>query len=191
MSVQLLIFKKAYSISVKKEAETNLALYFVIFNPISLLGGFLNLSAFNDFLWHLLILAPLTNSILNDRFILSILAVVVAYFSPGIIFCLIPLTVLQARLNVPDGQQGEPRKHDTFKRLILLAGLIYIMLLLICSKQQMTNFFNILYVNNKSETVGSFWYVMVEMFSDKVVFFKKLYLLMQLLMCSFICILLH
>ena len=78
----------------KKEAETNLALYFVIFNPISLLGGFLNLSAFNDFLWHLLILAPLTNSILNDRFILSILAVVVAYFSPGIIFCLIPLTVL-------------------------------------------------------------------------------------------------
>ena len=45
---------------------------------------------------------------------------------------------------------------------------------------------NILYVNNRSETMGSFWYVMVEMFHDKLLFFKKLYLLMQMLICCLI-----
>ena len=34
--------------------------------------------------------------------------------------------------------------------------------------------------------MGSFWYVMVEMFHDKLLFFKKLYLLMQMLICCLI-----
>lgn len=58
--VQLFIFYKAYAITQKKENDTNMALYFIMFNPISLLGGFNNLASFNDFLWHLMILAPLT-----------------------------------------------------------------------------------------------------------------------------------
>ena len=49
---------------------------------------------------------------------------------------------------------------------------------------------NIFMVNNKSETVGSFWYIMVEMFEAKIVFFKKLYLLMQTLICCLISMLL-
>ena len=55
----------------------------------------------------------------------------------------------------------------------------------------MTNIKNILYVNNKAETIGSFWYIMVEMFGDRLIFLKKLYLLMQTVMCCFVSILLY
>lgn len=34
--------------------------------------------------------------------------------------------------------------------------------------------------------MGNFWYLMVEMFGAQVGFFKKLYLLLQLLVCCFI-----
>lgn len=127
--VQLAIFYKAYAITQKKENDTNTALFFIMFNPISLLGGFNNLASFNDFLWHLMILAPLTE-MLSLRLVLAVLAVIVTYFNPGAIFCLIPLIVLQARLGVPE----EPHKHDTIRRMILFAGLLDLMYLA-CSTQ--------------------------------------------------------
>ena len=79
-------------------------------------------------LWYLLILAPLTDTVLNDRMILQLLASVVAYFNPGVVFCLLPLLVLQARLKVPE-QQG----HDTIRRFLLLIGQLNMIVMFLCS----------------------------------------------------------
>jgi hypothetical protein len=192
MATQLAIFHTVFSISNKKEEYTSLAFYFILFNPIALVGGFSNIGAFNDTMLHLLILAPLIGGkLLTDRYVLAAGATLVAYFNPQLIFCLLPITVLQARLQVPSikkqvhskeppagKEEKTAPKHDTFARLLILAVMIDIMLLLICSRNQLSNIKNIMYVNNKSETINSFWYIMVEMFEDRLIFLKKLYLLM-------------
>ena len=142
---------------------------------------------------------------MTDRYVLAAGATLVAYFNPQLIFCLLPITVLQARLQVPPTTKKQVHskqlpagkeekaapKHDTFARLLILAVMIDIMLLIICSRKQLINIKNILYVNNKSETIGSFWYIMVEMFEDRLIFLKKLYLLMQTVMCCFVSILIY
>lgn len=173
IAVQLLIFWKAYEGTSKKAADTDFALYFILFNPISLLGGFQNLQGFADTLWQLLILAPLTDSVLSDRLILQVLAAIVCYFNPGSAICLLPLLVLQARLKVPESIGS----NDTIRRVLLFAGFLNLIVMFCCSSSQMTNIVNILMVNNKAETMSNFWYIMVEMFVDRLVFFKKLYLL--------------
>ena len=187
MAAQILLFWKAYEGSSKKEADTNFALHFVFFSPIALLGGFTNLHSFAELLWYLIILAPLTDTILNDRLILSLLSVGLAYFNPGCVISLLPLLVVQARLKVPE-EQGS---HDPFKRLMLLVGLGNMVWMFGLSSSQKDNVVNILMVNNKQETMGNYWYLMVMMFSDRVRFFKKLYLVLQLLCCAFISMLLH
>ena len=50
------------------------------------------------------------------------------------------------------------------------------------------NIKNIMLVNDPSETMGMFWYIMVEMFQDRLVFLKYAFLLMQLSCCLFISI---
>lgn len=100
MAAQILLFHKAYQGTAKKEGDTNLALFFIIFNPISLIGGFTNLQSFADALWYLLILAPLT-VVGTGPIVLVLMAQVVAYFNPGVVMCLIPLFVLITRLQVP------------------------------------------------------------------------------------------
>lgn len=46
-------------------------------------------------------------------------------------------------------------------------------------------------VNNASENLGNFWYVMHEMFPDRLEFIKMMYLLETATMCTFIAIHLH
>jgi hypothetical protein len=41
-------------------------------------------------------------------------------------------------------------------------------------------------VENPSENIGSFWYLMLEMFTDRLEFMKLSYLLMIAVMCAFI-----
>lgn len=41
-------------------------------------------------------------------------------------------------------------------------------------------------VENPSENIGSFWYLMLEMFADRLEFMKMSYLLMIAVMCAFI-----
>ena len=174
MMLQVQLFQKAYEGTAKKEGDTNFALYFIFFSPIAIFGGFTNLQGFAEMVWYLLILAPLTDSWINDRLVLSLLGAAVAYFNPGCVISMLPLLVLQARLKVPD----EPGQNDTLRRVLLLAGFINIIFMFCLSQSQIENVINILMVNNKAETMGNYWYVMVEMFSDRVRFFKLLYLLL-------------
>lgn len=41
-------------------------------------------------------------------------------------------------------------------------------------------------VNNPTENIGSFWYVMLEMFPDRLEFMKMMYLLQSAVMYAFI-----
>jgi len=41
-------------------------------------------------------------------------------------------------------------------------------------------------INNASENIGSFWYLMLEMFPDRLEFMKMMYLLETAVMCAFI-----
>jgi len=54
---QLALFKLAFQVSAKKESYTYLAFYWILFNPITLVGGnsHANLGAFNDCLWYALV----------------------------------------------------------------------------------------------------------------------------------------
>ena len=97
---QIIIFGIAYSATEKKEKYTALAFAWIIFNPISLIGGFTNLGAFNDALFYILVLIPLTEeTALRHPIFLGILNAIVSYFDPRVIFLMIPFSVLQARLN--------------------------------------------------------------------------------------------
>jgi hypothetical protein len=46
-------------------------------------------------------------------------------------------------------------------------------------------------VNNPSENMGSFWYIQVEMFKDRLEFMKMMYLLLQFTMCCFVAIMIQ
>ena len=54
------------------------------------------------------------------------------------------------------------------------------------STTQRKNLTNILLVNNPAENLGNFWYLMHEMFLDRLVFFKYIYLIMQASACIFL-----
>ena len=54
------------------------------------------------------------------------------------------------------------------------------------SPAQIQNSYNILMVNNSTENLGSFWYLMLEMFPDRLEFMKMMYLLEAAVMYAFI-----
>jgi len=57
--------------------------------------------------------------------------------------------------------------------------------LALSSRQSLQNAYNILMVEDPTITIGSFWYMMAEMFKDHLLFLKLLYILQQAMMCIF------
>ena len=56
---QLMIFHLVFSATDKKADQAGLALCWIIFNPIQVLGGFSHFGSFSDSLFYLIILLPL------------------------------------------------------------------------------------------------------------------------------------
>ena len=59
MIAQLITFYSVYSISRAKSKFTNLAMYWIVFNPISLIGGFTYIGSFNDALFYICAILPI------------------------------------------------------------------------------------------------------------------------------------
>ena len=93
--LQLIIFGVVYSATEKKEKYTAMAFGWVIFNPISMIGGFTNLGSLNDALFYLLVMLPIADeSMLRNPYFLGFMNSVVAYFDPRVIFLMIPFSIL-------------------------------------------------------------------------------------------------
>ena len=95
----------------KKSYYTNLAFYWVIFNPISLVAGFTNLGSFNDALFYIVTLLPLFGDeeapFLNSAGFCAFTNAMLAYFDPRLLFVTIPLTVIQSRFHFGDRKQEQ------------------------------------------------------------------------------------
>ena len=184
--LQLIIFGIVYSATAKKEKLTALAFAWIILNPVSLIGGFTNLGSLNDAIFYMLVLLPIAEEpVLRNPLLLAALNSIAAYFDPRVIFLMIPFSILQARIHV--GLSRE--KLDPFKESMtrLIASFVPIILTIVfMSPTQFKNLRNILLVNNPAETLGPFWYLMHEMFWDRLAFFKYIYLIMQASSCVFI-----
>lgn len=55
-----------------------------------------------------------------------------------------------------------------------------------CTKDQMSLVWAILKVRNPAETIGSFWYIMLEMFQERLEFVRVTYLLFQMVSACFL-----
>ena len=169
-----------------------LALCWIVFNPISLVGGFTNLGALNDAIFYLVALWPLLDEgAIRHPAVMAILNTVAAYFDPRVIFLMIPLSVMQARYHIGhSNRKGSNTLKETLARLV--ATFLPILLMFFCvSKTELKNIKNILLVNNPVENLGNFWYLMHEMFLDRLDFFKYIYLIMNASACIFISIQLY
>ena len=158
--LQLIIFGVVYSATEKKEKHTAMAFAWIIFNPISLVGGFTNLGSFNDAVFYLVVLLPLLGDDLAlwNPIALGLVNAIAAYFDPRVIFFMIPFTVLQARLVIGFSKEKRDPFRETTTRLA--ASFIPIILtILFVSSPQLKNLKNILLVNNPAENLGSFWYL--------------------------------
>ena len=178
--IQLIIFGVVYSATDKKETYTMIAFAWILFNPISLLGGFTNLGSFNDTLFYLLVLLPICGEpVLRNANLLGTVNSIVAYFDPRLIFVMIPFTVLQARIDIGlDQSEKRDNFKETLKRLFKTFSPI-ILTIFFFSDNQFRNLKNILLVNNPTENLGNFWYLMHEMFAGhRLTFFKYIYLIM-------------
>ena len=184
----MIIFGIVYSATDKKEMYTMIAFAWIIFNPISLLGGFTNLGSFNDSLFYLLVLLPIADeAVLRNANFLGAVNAIVAYFDPRLIFLMIPFSVLQSRIDIGLDQS---KKRDTFKETMIRLGKTFIPIIttiFFFSDYQFKNLRNILLVNHPAENLGNFWYIMHEMFQGfRLTFFKYIYLIMQTSTCAFV-----
>ena len=118
--MQLIIFGIVYSATDKKETYTMIAFAWIIFNPISVLGGFTNIGSFNDTLFYLLVLLPIADeAVLRNANFLGSVNALVAYFDPRLIFLMIPFSVLQSRIDIGLDQS---QKRDKFKETMYRLG---------------------------------------------------------------------
>lgn len=96
--LQLAVFKLVFEPTAKKEAYTMATFYWILFNPVSILGGNThgNLGAFNDCLWYTIIYYSILGARKHTRCPhLLILNIIAVYFDPRLIFLLIPICVIQ------------------------------------------------------------------------------------------------
>ena len=69
--------------------------------------------------------------------------------------------------------------------MVIQIALVALFWFLFVSPDQLRNAKNILMINDPTENIGSFWYLMLEMFPDKLEFMKLLYLLETGVMFTF------
>ena len=63
------------------------------------------------------------------------------------------------------------------KHVLLFSAAVFVFNASLMTKSQFKNASNILMVNNPTENIGSFWYIMLEMFKDRLEFMKLLFVL--------------
>ena len=99
-----------------------------------------------------------------------------SYFDPRIIFIIFPMDIFRSRSQA---------KNNQWQSLLQQAIFVVIVWLALSSRQSLQNAYNILMVEDPTITIGSFWYMMAEMFKDHLLFLKLLYILQQAMMCIF------
>ena len=155
-----------------------MAFAWIVFNPIALIGGFTNLGSLNDAIFYLVAIWPLLDEKSSRHpVIFAILNTMATYFDPRIIFLVMPLTVMQARYHLRHSDRKNNALNETLTRLAITYTPIILMFFCV-SKTELQNIENILLVNNPTENLGNFWYLMHEMFLDRLDFFKYIYLIM-------------
>ena len=165
-----------------------MAFAWIVFNPISLIGGFTNLGSLNDAIFYFVAVWPLLDEkAFRHPIMMAVLNAVATYFDPRIIFLVVPLTVMQARYHLGHSDRKKNALNETLTRLFITYTPM-ILLFFCLSKTELQNIKNILLVNNPAENLGNFWYLMHEMFLDRLDFFKYIYLIMQASACVFISI---
>lgn len=105
-----------------------------------------------------------------------IVAAIASYFDPRVVFYVFPLLIFQLR------RSEKPHLLHSIG-LLGLCGLVWF---LFVTPSQLKNAYNIFMVNDASENIGSFWYIVLEMFPDKLEFMKISFLLQTVFMCVMI-----
>lgn len=166
------------------------ALVFIFFSPVKLIGGFYNLNSLNELLFHLIVLLPVMDDEVGRVPSVQICVNALATFLDAkIAFLMIPITVVQTRFFKKD--DWYPCSSDkVFPTVLKRIGLTYAgaiaLHLLLSDGQELDNILNTLLVRDPSENLGNFWYLMHEMFMDRLPFFRLVFLAMQLAMVIFI-----
>lgn len=150
----------------------NVLVYLAVFNPCSIFGGGIqNIGAFNDTIFYIVLYLSI-----KGHWLAKAASALASYFDPRIIFIIFPMEIFRSR---------SQNKNDYWQSL--LQQIIYVVMVwLVCSsRQSLQNAYNILMVEDPSINMGSFWYMMAEMFKDHLLFLKLLYILQQSIMCIF------
>ena len=129
----------------------------------------------------------------RDRTTTCALNVILSYFDPRILLLLIPITVIQTRYQVHnspfDTSNIRPQsaaKSEFIMRLGITSLLCYLVHICSPSQIQWTNTKNILLAKDPNENLGLYWYLLSEMFKDRILFFRYALVLMQLAMSLFV-----
>ena len=72
------------------------------------------------------------------------------------------------------------------KRMGVIAGLCFVVHACSPSKVQWSNTTNVLLAKDPNENIGLYWYLLNEMFLDRILFFRYALVLMQLAMSLFL-----
>ena len=140
----------------------------------------MNVATFNHTLYMLIVIAMI--HIKQSQHVCTLLSAVATYFDPRIIMFVFPMNVLASRVR---------GNSNIWLNLILQLISVITVWFVLASPDQLRNTYNIMMVNNSSENIGNFWYIMTEMFPDKLEFLKLQYLLLTGAMCAFMSLLLH
>lgn len=143
---------------------------FVLLNPLTIFGqGLYNIGTINDTIFTLLVYLIWTK---QER-IYIVAAALATYFDPRALFFVFPLFALL---------KFNKNQHSLLAPFLTLLAAIASVWVTLVSESQYKNAVNILMVNNPTENIGSFWYLMLESFPDKLEFTKVMYLLETLTM---------
>ena len=106
-----------------------MAFAWIIFNPISLIGGFTNLGSLNDAIFYLVAIWPLLDEkSFRHPIIFAIVNAMATYFDPRIIFLVMPLSVMQSRYHLGhSNRQSINTLKETMTRLVVTYTLIILM----------------------------------------------------------------
>lgn len=129
---------------------------------------------FNDTLF-LFVLFLIYNGYRN---LSSVFAAIATYFDPRVLLIVFPLNIIATRVI---------GKHNIWMSLVMQTIYIALTWYFLATATQLQNTYNILMVNVTSENIGTFWYIMLEMFKSKVEFMKYLFILeaaVMYILCS-------
>jgi len=105
------------------------------------------------------------------------------YVSPEMLFFTLPLSVVQNQL-----YHGS--SCNLFGSFVVQISTVSAAIFASQEvKNELINIMNIIFVNDPAETLGNFWYLMHEMFLNRLLFFRIFYLFFDLIVCSYVILL--